>query len=630
MPFKNILSKVKNVILMFALLFFVNISSAQKQDLSRQDSALLSKYTNAYEHFKPINDKEASRFLNYIGNIYWENNHNRKAVEYYLKSLKINKKIGNENGISMINSNLGLLYSDLSEYNKSLECFKKTLAYRRTQKDKRDGLISTLLAVSVVLDKLQKYDAAIEKVLEALQFSKEQGDALRLQTCYGTLAELYEKEGDSKNSVKYFNLYREFNSMILDKKQLEIEREKSQKKLAELRAENKRLEALRTKEQLDESKDKNKDLLKNLSKAQLKVEVLKRDAEIYDLQAKEIKLKAKQNKERRRKTLIIISLVGFFVLVFIVFIIIAYRRKIKTNNKLEFKNQEILQQSEEITLQRDSLESAFREIEIQKNNLNEAYNEIELKNKHITGSIEYAKFIQTAMLNKHIKLSKYFSESFILYEPKEIVSGDFYWYSKVDNKLIVAAVDCTGHGVPGAFLSMLGNNILRNIVETEKITDPSKILYAMNDAIKDTLNQENSESEDGMDMAICTIDKTQKKLYFAGAIRPLIMIQNNKLSVVEGDIFGIGGLEFSKHKKEFNTKEFDIANDTYIYMFSDGYCDQIGDQGKKFMFKRFKNLLQEIHQNPPEEQFEILVSEFDKHKGTKSQVDDILVMGLKI
>jgi len=177
---------------------------------------------------------------------------------------------------------------------------------------------------------------------------------------------------------------------------------------------------------------------------------------------------------------------------------------------------------------------------------------------------------------------------------------------------------------------MVGNNMLNNIVNANKIYDPAQILYEMDRGIKSSLNQENSESEDGMDMSVCMIDTQKNELVFAGAIRPLVIIQNEELRIIEGDIYGIGGLEFSKRKKEFTTKSFNLTNDTSIYMFSDGYCDQLGVNRKKFMLRNFTNLLTQIQGKSMEAQCDDLETAFENHKGNVSQVDDILIMGIKI
>lgn len=252
---------------------------------------------------------------------------------------------------------------------------------------------------------------------------------------------------------------------------------------------------------------------------------------------------------------------------------------------------------------------------------------IEVANKNITDSINYAKKIQEAILPKGNKLDSYEDNLGVLYLPKDVVSGDFYWFDKLGDKLIIAAADCTGHGVPGAFMSMIGVNNLNQIILENKETNPSKILTQLNVAIKKVLRQEDvgSESRDGMDISICTFDMKNNKVQYAGAFRPLLYIRNNELIELKGSRNPIGGSAPSDFIYELN--ELEIKKGDVFYMFSDGYPDQFGGvKGKKFMNKRLKQLFVEHHKKLPKEQKEILREEFYKWMGNEEQIDDILVM----
>ena len=268
-----------------------------------------------------------------------------------------------------------------------------------------------------------------------------------------------------------------------------------------------------------------------------------------------------------------------------------------------------------------------KELREEKDKVEDQKKVIEVANKNITDSINYAKKIQEAILPKGNKLEKYADNLAVLYLPKDVVSGDFYWFDKLDDKLIVAAADCTGHGVPGAFMSMIGVNNLNQIILENKETNPSKILTQLNVAIKKVLRQEDigSESKDGMDISICVFDVKKNVVQYAGAFRPLVYIRDNKLSELKGSRNPIGGNAPSDFVYELN--EFKVLPGDVFYMFSDGYPDQFGGmKGKKFMNKRLKQLFIDNHKKSPDDQREILKKEFYKWMGDEEQIDDILVM----
>jgi len=258
--------------------------------------------------------------------------------------------------------------------------------------------------------------------------------------------------------------------------------------------------------------------------------------------------------------------------------------------------------------------------------------ELTLKNKSITDSINYARRIQTAMLPPYRLFKSIFSSSFVLYMPKDIVSGDFYWINKLNDKIFVAAVDCTGHGVPGAFMSIIGFELFRKITNMEGLTRPSDILNRLNEdfhvIFKDV---DNVVLRDGMDVAFCSIDKKNMILEFAGAFNPLYLIRDNKITEIKGDRFAIGLDETNFKDQTFKNHLIPIQLGDIIYIFSDGFADQFGGpDGKKYKYRRFRHLLLNLHQLPMEKQHEILENNVMEWRGHQEQVDDILVIGIKI
>jgi serine phosphatase RsbU (regulator of sigma subunit) len=259
--------------------------------------------------------------------------------------------------------------------------------------------------------------------------------------------------------------------------------------------------------------------------------------------------------------------------------------------------------------------------------------ELAQKNKDITSSIQYAKRIQQAILPTREQVQKHFPESFVLFKPKDIVSGDFYWFGEKNGKKIAACVDCTGHGVPGAFMSMIGTNLLNQIILENGVTEPAAILTALNQGVRASLKQglqAEVETTDGMDIALCSIDTEKRELQFSSALRHLILICDNKLEKIDGDKFAIGGAQMNAKESFTNHLKF-LKKGDMLYMFSDGYADQFGgEKGKKLMVKKLHQSLIEVNALPILEQRELLEKAFEDWRGNHSQVDDVLVIGIRM
>ena len=254
---------------------------------------------------------------------------------------------------------------------------------------------------------------------------------------------------------------------------------------------------------------------------------------------------------------------------------------------------------------------------------------IEIKNREITDSLNYAKRIQSAILPDVKLIYQTLEQSFILYLPKDIVSGDFYAFAHKENKVLIAAADCTGHGVAGAFMSMIGSSLLNMIINEKNVLLPSDILQHLNEGIIDVLKQKENESNDGMDIALCVYDMDSKELQFAGANRPLWLIRNNELVQYKPDKFPIGGLQIKRDEK-FSRHTITMHKDDLVYIFSDGYADQFGgSRGKKLMTKKFREMLLSIQHLSMQEQYQFTKDYFEKWKGRNEQLDDVLLIGIK-
>jgi len=288
------------------------------------------------------------------------------------------------------------------------------------------------------------------------------------------------------------------------------------------------------------------------------------------------------------------------------------------------KNQKLAESKRQIEIINADLEKTNAEVLSQKEI-------IEQKNQSITDSIQYASRIQTAVLPPEDFLTEWGLENFILFKPKDIVSGDFYWGNTKNGRIIAAAADCTGHGVPGAFMSMLGNAFLDDIVNNGNFNDAAEILNLLRNEIINTLKQKGTtgEARDGMDISLSIIDPKNSYIDFAGANNPLYLVRNGEMIRYPADKMPIG-IHFVT-AQPFTNHNIKIVSNDVIYMFSDGYADQFGGpKGRKLMYKPFQEILLRIHMLPMNEQKEILEAEFEKWKGDFEQVDDVLVMGIRL
>ncbi len=289
------------------------------------------------------------------------------------------------------------------------------------------------------------------------------------------------------------------------------------------------------------------------------------------------------------------------------------------------------QYESKIEIQNNELKNALEEIRLQKQEIEIKNTELEKQKKEITDSIQYAKRIQQAALPSK-KLGKdIIEEHFILFMPRDIVSGDFYWYHELENHVVITAVDCTGHGVPGAFMSMLGLTFLNEIVVEKGICDAGEVLNQMREKIVHALGQreEDRTTSDGMDMALCIIEKGTKKMQFAGAFSQVICVRDDKVIELKGDRMPVG--IYGRMETGFNTHELQLQSKDMLYLFSDGYADQFGGKnGRKFLIKNFRQLLLEIRTLSLGQQKDVLQMTLQKWQGNRAQIDDILVIGVKI
>jgi serine phosphatase RsbU (regulator of sigma subunit) len=275
----------------------------------------------------------------------------------------------------------------------------------------------------------------------------------------------------------------------------------------------------------------------------------------------------------------------------------------------------VKERTEEVVRQKEEVERQSRKV-------------VELY-KNVTDSIRYAKRLQESILPPEKRIKELLPDSFVLYRPKDIVSGDFYWVEKVDNKVMFAAVDCTGHGVPGAFMSLVGHNGLNQSIKEHGITKPSDVLRDLNRISYETLHKDRDQFvRDGMDMALCALDPDRLILEYAGANCPLYLVREGEVVPFPPDKRPIGGFDLGD--QGFTDHRIQLRKGDVIYIFSDGYADQFGGpKGKKFLYRRFRELLVSIHDKPMDRQKGMLLEALNQWRGAQEQVDDILVIGMR-
>jgi serine phosphatase RsbU (regulator of sigma subunit) len=559
------------------------------------------------------NYKEAATQACNVANVYREAKKADKALEFFNQSLTYAKKANDISAQYRATIGLGEVFGDQKKYSSAQDQFEAALKLARQQKNKVQESES-LIALAESYAAHAKPKKAIAPVEQALALAIEQNDLPLRQKCYKLLAGYYKLTGNIVKSNEYllqFNVIQEKEDS--DRKLSELARQNkktkdlTERQMRQLQEHISQVESEKTatlsalKEQramLQQTEDSlrvKSDSLRMIEaisqKRQLQIDLLNKDKELADVKIKEQNARIKNEALMRRSIIAGILMAAVLAAV----LIINYRRKVRVNKELHRQNE------------------------------------------NIRSSINYAKRIQEAMLPRKDLQQSLLANSFLLFKPRDVVSGDFYWFSELPNghadrsqhDLAFAAIDCTGHGVPGAFMSMIGINSLNGFIN-RGLTETNTLLDTLHTEIRSALRQELTGNNDGMDAALCIYRRQRNVLEFSGAKNPLVYIQDNTLHRIKGDIHSIGGSK-NKPSLSFHKHTITIDRPTTVYLFSDGYRDQFGgEDNAKFMGKRFHELLLEIHKLPMEEQREVLDKTIEAWKGARAQTDDILVMGIKL
>lgn len=497
----------------------------------------------------------------------------KKALECFDIALNLQKEMKNELGMANVYLNFALLYQEKKEYEKALDYYNKSMPIFE-KNDDQEGVAIVLNNEGEIYFRNNRINDALGSCKRSLDISLEINSFEQIRNSAETLWKVYKKKGDFTQSLAMHELYVAYRDSINSD-------------------ENKK-ELMRQEVMMDHEKQVLADSLRNFEAQK----------------AKDIQI-AQEKAENEKQKVVMYFLFGGLVLVLLFSVIIA--------NRLRFTR------------------SQKRIIEIQKEKVDLAYDQVEMKNQEITDSITYAKRIQSAILPSEASFKKHFPQSFILYKPKDIVAGDFYWMREHGDQLLLAVADCTGHGVPGAMVSVICNHSLSQAVKEYNLTNPGEILDKTRALIIEEFEKSSDAVYDGMDIALINLkyqflngEKVGAELKFSGAYNPIWIVKQNQADLIEikGNKQPIG-----RHKimEPFTTHKINLRKNDCVYLITDGFADQFGgERGKKLKTTNFKNLIMSYTDLPMEKQGQNLDDFFNNWGKVHEQIDDVCVIGIRV
>ena len=534
------------------------------------------------------NNSEAgySRALNLKGNLYESFGDYDKALQFCLQAHQLAADQQDRETEGETCNQLGLIYTRVANFTKALEYYHMGLAIREEMKDE-NAMASSYNRIGMIMRLVKKYDESLEYYNKSLDIRRKNKQITSIPWTLLGMASTFEEMQKTSEALEYYQ-----QGIIGGDKRCTLQCMLGSGRIYSLTGQT----------------DKAEERLKESLKMAQELKAMSLEAEAHSA--------------------------------------LAYHYEHTGQFKKAFESYKLYQKARE-SVQSDEAQSRLRNIEIshaiEKSEkekeiyrlrhveLKEAYDKIEEINIEITASINYARRIQQAILPKPGEIRGLKDKILILYLPKDVISGDFYWFSKAGKKLVITAGDCTGHGVPGALMSMLGISFLEEIVKIRKITESGLILNELRKEVRSSLHQKGfkDEAKDGIDISLCVIDQEKQTIQYSGANNNLYLIRDNELIEYQADRMPIGIFELED--KDFVSQTIPAKPGDIIYMFSDGYIDQFGGPDRKrYKYKTFKAFLLKIHTLPLQEQKEMLEKEFFGWKGDNIQLDDVLILGMKI
>jgi serine phosphatase RsbU (regulator of sigma subunit) len=550
-------------------------------------SEALESYIKALRIFESIKYKEGVlRCYNNIANVYYFQENYPKSLEFYNKTLEGRKEMRDSLGMATSLDNIALVYNRTGQNDKALDYQLKALSIFERLKYPKE-LATSLNNIGLSYMERGQYEKALEHFERSLAIRKELNDPKGTASCLVNIGETYRFKGDRDRAFKFVEEGRKI-ALEIGAKQILADAYQTMALLYEQSNDHRNAyKYIRMHHAIRDSL-LNEETASRIAEAEARYETEKKEAEIALLRKDSQLLKQEAEiRELETNRMILGLALGLILLVIIaVFIYLGLRQKRAANLALKKQNEEIRHQKQEIT-----------------------------------DSINYARRIQESILPPAKYIKDRLPDSFILYKPKDIVSGDFYWVEKAEGHVLFAAVDCTGHGVPGALMSVVGLNLLNQAVHEKQLTKPSDILSFLDEGVNNTLRQSGgSESvKDGMDLALCSLDTSLGRLQYAGAYNSLYIVQDNELREIKADKFPIG-VNIDGKADTYTNHEIPVKKGDCVYLFSDGYADQFGGpKGKKFKYNALRKLLLEIHRKSMDEQQAILDRTIEEWKGSLEQ-----------
>ena len=584
----------------------LNLILKDSFEIANSYSNIGTVYANIYSYYVDLNNEVTPAYQDISKkNIAFD-----QAQINYSKALNIREKINDLRGLATSEINLGHLLLDTNKINSAIKYLKKANKTSIKIQDVKNRIIS-LHHLAKAYKKQKKYNEALTTLFEGLKLAKEK-QILRLQRdLISEAADIYAAKGDLVKALEYKDKYINIKDKIIQ--------------------------------------DENNRIVEELNK---KYQTEKKEQEIK-LAKSELKKKELENRQQK------IMIYGFIIVILLVLGVVIlifrqYKQKKKANILLSQQKQEIAEKNEELNQQAEELRVLNENLNLQNKKITKQKNKIEQIHNEISQSIDYAKRIQQSILPETQFLKTYISGHFIFFKPRDIVSGDFYWLKQIEykNTVLVTAADCTGHGVPGAFLSMLGVTFLNEIVNRKDISTTGEVLDYLRKSVITSLHQTGKEGEqkDGMDIAFLAINYTNYEVQYSGANNPLYIIRANdkpeiphdkKMSTHTHTLYEIKadkmpiGIYIQGIDKKFTTKYLQLDQGDMLYVFSDGFADQFGGpKGKKFKYKPFKQLLLDNCTKNMEQQQKILNQTLQNWKNQPNHhyelIDDIVVIGIKL
>jgi len=577
----------------------MNIGAVHKYQGNNETA--LEYYFKSLEIDTKLNDRWSMAVCyNNIGVVYMERDSIDKAIEYYTIAMDIFEELGDLNTVSDLYSNLGFIYQKQEDYKKAEDTYWESVRIKTEIKDEQ-GLSESFQYLSdlyIKLDSVTNDHSYLKKALEASLNSYDYANKINAlyfkNKAVGNLYMIYAKMGDYKKAYDYAVEYIANTDLMFTEEKTKSIREMTTKYETE--------------------------------KKQLLIDAMEKQKLLDD------------KKIQNQRIIISSFVIGLLLILVFSTVILFILSKLKAANKrLSSQNIEIKEQNTEILLQKEEIMAQRDEIETQKFKIEKLYNTaleqkyiVEKQKQRIDDSIKYAQRIQAAMMPPTDLFSSVFADYFILFKPKDVVSGDFFFLKQYKNYIFLAAADCTGHGVPGAMMSMLSIAILNELLKEPKITDSAQLINQMREKIKFSLKQSdgNDEQLDGLDICFATIDTNTNTLDYTGAYNPLWIFRDNELIELAADRMPVS---YYILEKPFTNKTIQLKKNDILYLFSDGYSDQLGgEHNTKFSVKRFKTLLGSICKLEFEEQKNQLEAELKTWSNQNVQLDDILIIGTKI